>query len=217
LIEQKFAKKGRFKFIDTWVFPKEVDEFIKETMHRFRIQNKDLCHVFCGKSQIGGLRVDADPELHPDLVADCITLPDKLGTESQGHVLADFPWQIGYHQRRYFSYALRDICKTNGYLILNAPWNPWVTGLKLVEVWKVTQAFNSYRDLVDFWIFRKMSAEEIEEEKKLRKKRKTQMHRVIVHGLDADEAERISEYLKNNSLDLDLESVTNTEKYEVRE
>lgn len=217
MIEQKFAKKGRFKFIDTWVFPKEVDEFIKETLDRFAIKEQDLCHVFCGKSQIGGLRIDADPKLKPDLVADCITLPDKLGTESQGNILADFPWQIGYHQRRYFSYSLRDICKPNGYLILNAPWNPWVTGLELVEVWKVTQAFNSYRDLVDFWIFRKMTPDEIENQKKLRKKKKIKRHRIIVDDLDEDEKLDLVEYLKNNTLSLNLDTAIKTEIYEVRQ
>jgi hypothetical protein len=159
LITQKFAKKGRFKFQETWVFPKEVDEFIKETLDKFNIQEKTLCHVFCGKSKIGGLRIDIDHEVNPDLVADCLSLPDKLGAETQENILADFPWQIGYYQRRYFSYTLRDICKTNGYLILNAPWNPWVKGLKLIEVWKVMQNFNSYRDLVDFWIYQKIGGE----------------------------------------------------------
>jgi len=41
-------------------------------------------------------------------------------------------------------------------LILNCPWSPWVKGLEIVDVWKVTQAFNSYRELVDFWIMRKI-------------------------------------------------------------
>ena len=159
MIEQKFAKKGRFKFQETWVFPKDVEDFIYETMDRLKTPSASYCHVFCGKSKIGGLRIDIDSKVKPDLVADCLSLPDKLGLESQSNILADFPWQIGYFQRRYFSYALRDICKPNGYLILNAPWNPWVKGLKLIEVWKVMQNFNSYRDLVDFWIFQKVGGD----------------------------------------------------------
>lgn len=156
MIEQKFAKKGRFRFQETWVFPKEVDEFIRLTMLKLNTPEKSYCHVFCGKSKIGGLRVDIDETVEPDMVANCLELPDKLGFESQANILADFPWQIGYYQRRYFSYALRDVCKAGGYLILNAPWNPWVKGLELVSVWKVMQNFNSYRDLVDFWIFKKI-------------------------------------------------------------
>jgi len=92
----------------------------------------------------------------PDLVADVLDLPDILGCNTQENILADMPWKIPYGKRRYFSYAMRDICKKDGYLILNAPWSPWVKGLELIEVWKVAQAFNSYRELVDFWIFKKI-------------------------------------------------------------
>ncbi len=152
---QKFEKKGRFRFQESWVFPYEVDEFIRQKIIELKINERSICHVFCGKSQIGGLRIDIDETLKPDLRADCLRLPEILGIESQAHIMADFPWMIGYSDRRYFSYCLRDICKVGGYLILNAPWNPWVDGLELVAVWKVMQNFNSYRDLVDWWIFKK--------------------------------------------------------------
>jgi len=155
MIEKKFAKKGRFRFQECCLFPKDVDEFIRETIQRLQQPEKSFCHVFCGKSQIGGLRIDIDPDVKPDVVADCLDLSDKLGINSQKNILADLPWQIGYHKRRYFSYAMRDICKEGGYLILNCPWNPWVKGLKILEIWKVYQAFNSYRDLVDIWILQK--------------------------------------------------------------
>ena len=163
-MKKQQIKKGRFRFEQTWVFPKEVNEFIDETFTRLEIDEKTLCHVFSGLSKIGGLTVNIEPlacDLEtkrniPDLVADCLDLPDILGCNTQENILADFPWKIPYGKRRYFSYALRDICKVGGYLILNAPWSPWVKGLELLEVWKVTQAFNSYRELVDFWVFRKI-------------------------------------------------------------
>jgi len=148
-------KKGRFKFQETWVFPKEVTWFVKETMKRLHTTQKSYCHVFCGKSKIGGLRIDINKKLKPNLVADVLDLPKILGENSQENLLADEPWEIPYQKRRHYSYAMRDIVKPGGYLILNAPWDPWVKGLKLIEVWKVRQAYNSYRDLVDFWIFKK--------------------------------------------------------------
>ncbi len=149
-------KKGRFAFEKCFVFPREVSEFVLETMQRLGTPEKSYCHVFCGMSKIGGLRIDINPKLKPEIIADVLDLPDLLGMNSQKNVLTDESWVIPYGKRRYYSYAIRDILKIGGYWIANAPWNPWVKGLELLEVWKVRQAFNSYRDLVDFWIFRKI-------------------------------------------------------------
>lgn len=148
--------KGKFKFIETWIFPGKVEEFIKETLHRLEIRDKDVTHCFAGRSLIGGLRIDINRELNPDIIADVRDLPDKLGAGSQKNILADPPWEIPYHTRRYLSYAMRDLVEMDGYVIINAPWFPWVTGLELVECWQVVQAFNSYRDIVSFWIFKRV-------------------------------------------------------------
>lgn len=148
--------KGKFKFIEAWVFPERVEEFVLDTLQRLQIKHSDLCHCFSGKSQIGALRVDIDRETNPDIIADVRDLPDKLGTASQKNILADPPWEIPYHTRRYFSYAMRDLVEMGGYVIINAPWFPWVTGLELLECWQVVQAFNSYRDVVSFWIFKRV-------------------------------------------------------------
>jgi len=148
--------KGKFKFIETWIFPGKVQDFIKETLHRLEIRDKDVTHCFAGRSLIGGLRIDIDRELNPDIIADVRDLPDKLGPGSQKNILADPPWEIPYHTRRYLSYAMRDLVEMGGYVIINAPWFPWVTGLELIECWQVVQAFNSYRDVVSFWIFKRV-------------------------------------------------------------
>lgn len=124
------------------------------------VNPKSLTHVCCGKSKIGGLRIDLDASLKPDLAADIMDLHWILGKNSQEHTLADFPWQISYSFRRYFSYALRDITKEGGFILINSPWNPWVKGLKLLRCYKVYQSFNSYRDLVDFWLFQKATTKE---------------------------------------------------------
>jgi len=148
--------KGKFKFIETWVFPGQVEDFIKQTLHRLEIRAKDVTHCFAGRSLIGGLRIDIDRELNPDIIADVRDLPDKLGPGSQKNILADPPWEIPYHTRRYLSYAMRDLVEMGGYVIINSPWFPWVTGLELIECWQVVQAFNSYRDVVSFWIFKRV-------------------------------------------------------------
>lgn len=152
---EKFEKIGRFKFQKTWIFPYEVTKFLLMLFFRFEINpHKELTHVFCGESQLGAVRVDINPELKPDLVADVKNLP--FANQSQKNILGDFPWMIGYNDRRKFSYSIRDVTEIGGKIILNCPWNPEVTGMKLLEVWKVIQNFNSYRDLVDFWIFERV-------------------------------------------------------------
>jgi len=154
-LKQKIDK-GKFKFIEAWVFPDKVDEFLRDTLLRLGITNANLCHCFSGKSQLGVLRIDIDRENNPDIVADVRDLPDKLGAGSQKNILADPPWEIPYHTRRYFSYAMRDLVEMGGYVIINSPWFPWVTGLELIECHQVVQAFNSYRDVVSFWIFKRV-------------------------------------------------------------
>lgn len=148
--------KGKFKFIEAWVWPDRIQDFISDTLHRLEIKDSELCHCFSGKSQLGSLRIDIGRENNPDIVADVRDLPDKLGAGSQKNVLADPPWEIPYHTRRYFSYAMRDLTAMGGYVIINSPWFPWVTGLELLECWQVVQAFNSYRDVVSFWIFKRV-------------------------------------------------------------
>lgn len=153
---KKKIDKGRFKFIESWVWPEKIEDFVKETLHRLEIRDADLCHCFSGKSLVGAIRIDIDRSNNPDIVADVRDLPDRLGTGSQKNILADPPWEIPYHMRRYFSYSMRDLVEMGGYVIINAPWFPWVTGLELIECWQVVQAFNSYRDVVSFWIFKRV-------------------------------------------------------------
>jgi len=148
-------KIGKFDFVDTWQFPDDVQSFIKYIIGRLEIDEKKLCHCFSGRSRIGGLRVDIAEDNQPDIVADIRDLPDIVGVETQDNILADPPWSIPFGQRRAYSYAMRDICKVGGYIIVNSPWNPWVTGLEHVGTWEVRQRFNSYRDVVHFRIFRK--------------------------------------------------------------
>jgi len=47
------VKKSRFKFIETWVFPEPVEQFIEEKMKQF---GGKWLHAFSGKSKIGNMR-----------------------------------------------------------------------------------------------------------------------------------------------------------------
>ena len=153
-------KIGKFDFIEAWKFPDDVQSFIHYIFNRLQIDEQTVCHCFSGKSTIGGLTVDIEEKNNPDLVADVRDLPDILHEETQEHILADPPWSIPFSKRRAYSYAMRDICKTGGYLIINSPWVPWVKGLQLIGTWEVAQRFNSYRDVVFFRIYRKIGVSE---------------------------------------------------------
>ncbi len=153
-------KIGKFDFVESWKFPDDVQSFLHYITGRLGIAEKDICHCFSGSSSFGGLTVDIAESNNPDLVADIRDLPDIIGTESQNHILADPPWSIPFGQRRAYSYAMRDITKTGGYLIINSLWNPWVKGLEHIGTWEVRQRFNSYRDVVHFRIFRKVKGEQ---------------------------------------------------------
>ena len=92
--------KGKFKFVKSWQFPGKVSAFILEDLlPKLDIKEEDLCHCFCGTSEIGKLRIDIDRKNKPDVVADVTDLPDLLGKGSQKNILADPPWEIPYHKR----------------------------------------------------------------------------------------------------------------------
>jgi len=86
-MRQRQIKAGKFRFENCWVFPQPVEEFIYTMFNKFGIEEKDVCHVFSGQSMIGGKTYDialqcSDVETKrqcPDVVADCLDLPDLLG------------------------------------------------------------------------------------------------------------------------------------------
>lgn len=152
MIPDKYERKGHFAFVEAWRFPKPVEEFIEDWLKNLKIDKKDLAHLCCGKSKIGYPRIDINPDLKPDIVADIL----KLKHKKFKNILVDLPWKIAYHDRMKFSYAIRDLTRKRGLILFNCPWNPEVKGLKFIRVYKVMQRFNLYRDLVDIWLFEKI-------------------------------------------------------------
>ena len=151
--------RAKFTFKPTWCFPDGVNHFVDAMISRF---DGEWLHAFCGKSTFGNVRVDIDPQNEPDICCDVLDLPDILEGKQFDNIVADPPWKIPNNKRRYFMYALRDCLKVGGHLLINCPWSPWVTGFAYVkdpsvEIWKVAQTFNSYRDLVDWWLLPKIS------------------------------------------------------------
>ena len=154
---------GKFKFQKCWTFPEDVSKFLNRMITRYNKNYWDekelcwkkppICHVCCGESKIGEIRVDINSEVNPTILADAWSLSNIL--KEQTMIILDPPWQINWRDRQLLSYEMRDCLKIGGILIQNSPWSPWCIGMKILAVWKVSPHFNNYSDLRDWWILRK--------------------------------------------------------------
>lgn len=111
--------RSEFNFKQAWAWPERVEKFFKKNI------KSPSCHVFCGSSELGDVRVDIldSPRIKATHVADILKgLPFE--DESFEVVFGDPPWQMPNHVRSKIMYEMRRICKVNGTIILNANWNP---------------------------------------------------------------------------------------------
>jgi ubiquinone/menaquinone biosynthesis C-methylase UbiE len=108
---------------DSWVWPDTVQEFVKD-----HIEGHSL-NICAGRSELGDIRVDLDPQNAEVQKADMRELPFE--DESFDTVIIDPPWKLGYYQRfRPFYEAVR-VCKVGGRIIYNATWVPHSEQCKL--------------------------------------------------------------------------------------
>lgn len=109
--------KNEYRFKQAWVWPDTVTKFFKKNI------KKQSCHVFCGTSKLGDVRVDIEDNGFPTHIADILQglpFPD----DTFDTVFGDPPWKIAKHLRSKIMYEMRRICKPYGTIILNANWNP---------------------------------------------------------------------------------------------
>jgi len=105
---------SKHTFEATWRQPEDVDRWIRE-----RCEGR-VANVCCGQSPIGDVRVDADPEHNPDVVADMENLPFQDATF--GTVVFDPPWKLGYYKRMTPFFECVRVLKPDGLLLMNALW-----------------------------------------------------------------------------------------------
>jgi len=98
----------------SWRQPSDVDRYLR-THSKGKVLN--LC---CGQSQLGDVRVDADPQHNPDVLVDMRNLPFE--DASFDTVLFDPPWKIGYFQRQTPFFEAVRVTKPNGRILMNALW-----------------------------------------------------------------------------------------------
>lgn len=118
-MEKEFdlIEKKLLKFKKAWAWPQKVEDYFKEM-----IKGKRSCHVFCGSSELGDVRVDivGPNATHKEDILQGLSFED----ESFDIVFGDPPWEMPYHKRHKIMYEMRRICKVNGLIILNCNWTP---------------------------------------------------------------------------------------------
>jgi len=118
---------GKTRLQKCWIWNKTVTDFIRRRVHGYSL------NVCAGKSAIGDVRVDVEPQAEGVIKADMRKLPFEDNTFDT--VISDPPWKIGfYHRMKPFFECVR-VCKVKGRIIYNAYWIPLSKLVKLQEVW----------------------------------------------------------------------------------
>ena len=133
---------------ESWVWNKTVDEFVK-----WHIQGHSL-NACAGKSTIGDVKLDLDPQDKSVIRGDMIDLPFENCTFDT--VIQDPPWKIGYYHRFKPFFECVRVCKVGGKIIYNAYWVPTSKAVKLLEThirqdkpWTNTSIISMFEKVTD--------------------------------------------------------------------
>lgn len=109
--------------------PKWLTEYVKKYLKGYSL---NLC---CGMSELGSVRVDIDPKVNPNIIADMWDLPFKRATFDS--IYCDPIWSdFKLPNKHRFIYSLFELLKGGGYLIWNCNWAYLVLGrnTKIVDI-----------------------------------------------------------------------------------
>jgi len=151
---------AKLTFKDVWTFPEEVEKRIATFVNGH--PGKWL-HAPVGVSKIGKgyfnngvdmTTLDINRDVSPDVTGDIFKLPFARG--SFRGCISDPIWYtedkhktigLSYPDRRYLSYAIRDVLEPGGRWLFNGLWNPVVKGLRIDHIECPMQRFSSFRNL----------------------------------------------------------------------
>ena len=112
---------------ECWIWNGTVNDFVKVKIEGYSL------NVCAGKSELGDVRVDLDPQDKSIVRGDMIDLPFENCIFDT--VIQDPPWKIGfYHRMKPFFECVR-VCKVGGKIIYNAYWIPTSKAVELKGVW----------------------------------------------------------------------------------
>ena len=118
--------KKKHKIKECWVWNKTVEEFVKEKMKGYTL------NVCAGKSPLGDVKLDLDPQDKSIIKGDFSNLPFE--NEKFDTVISDPCWKIGFYQRMRPFFECVRVCKVGGKIIYNAYWMPTSKATVLEEV-----------------------------------------------------------------------------------
>lgn len=105
------------KIQPSWIWPDAVERWFRERAKGYTL------HVCCGKSTLGDVRVDADPENEPDILGDAHNLPfDDCSFDT---AIIDPPWNVNPYKREEWYWPCVEAVKPDGLILVNATWIPW--------------------------------------------------------------------------------------------
>ena len=117
--------KANEKLQESWVWDGTVEEFVKSHMKGYSL------NACAGKSPLGDVKIDLDPQDKTVIRGDMIALP--FDNETFDTVIQDPPWKIGYYHRWKPFFECIRVCKVGGLIIYNAYWIPTSKAVKLLS------------------------------------------------------------------------------------
>lgn len=115
------------KLKDCWVWDKDISEFVETKVKGYTL------NVPCGKSKLGDIRADKDPQEDGIEKVEMTSLPWDDNTFDT--VIQDPPWKIGFYQRMKPFFECVRVCKIGGKIIYNAYWIPTSKCVELEELY----------------------------------------------------------------------------------
>lgn len=141
--------KGHLKFIEAFIWEKEIEDFVKKNMRGYTL------NVPCGQSELGDERLDINPNFSMreayNMFKQKLPYPDNTFET----VISDPPWKMGHYFRPRLFFELVRVTKIGGRIIYNATWIPTSKHVKLIETWIRQSA--SFGNVSIISIFEKIS------------------------------------------------------------
>jgi ubiquinone/menaquinone biosynthesis C-methylase UbiE len=130
-----------------WIWNKSVEEFVKERVKGYTL------NVCSGKSTIGDVKIDLDPQDNSVIKGDMRAL--KFADNTFDTVIQDPPWKIGFYERMKPFFECVRVCKIGGQIIYNAYWIPSSKVVKQKELFVRTDTDWSNTSIIS--IFEKVA------------------------------------------------------------
>ena len=144
--------RSKYLFKQAWTWPKEVRSWFEE-----RIVGTCL-HVCSGRSTLGDVLVDIEPQLKGVLQGDILTRTGAFEVLGQfDTVLMDPPFNWDYPRRYNATYNLVKHLRPGGVFLQNAPWIPFHHELVDPEIWIRMPRTLNYMNMVALFKARRRS------------------------------------------------------------